>query len=439
MRRLTAFIMTMAMSLPGVALAIDIKEIVTPRGIEAWLVEDHSIPFAAIEIRFRGGASIEADDKIGVTYLMSGLLNEGAGELDAIAFQERQEELAAIYEFDAYMQAFSVSVQFLSENRDDSVELLRTALLEPRFDEEPVERVRNQVLSIIADLEKDPDEIASLERRRLQYGDHPYARTMEGTTETMSALTAEDLRDIHARSLTRDGVVVGAAGDITPEQLAEVLDRLLGDLPTEGPELPDTPEYQLEGGVTVVEFPSPQSVAQFAHEGLLREDPEFLTAYVLNEIFGGSGYSARLNDEVRIKRGLTYGVGTYLVSYSNSGIVVGQLSSANDRVAEAVDVVKSEWRRMVDDGVTEQELADAKTYLTGAYPLRFDGNGSIARILAGMQFDSLPASYVNNRNDMVNALTLEEVNTLARRLLKPDELHFVVVGQPEGLAQDGVN
>ncbi len=439
MRRFAAFITAAAMSIPGVALAIDIKEIVTPRGIEAWLVEDHSIPFAAIEIRFRGGASIEPDDKIGATYLMTGLLNEGAGELDAIAFQKRQEELAAIYEFDAYKQAFSVSVQFLSENREESVELLRTALLEPRFDEEPVERVRNQVLSVIASIEKDPDEIASLELNRLQFGDHPYSRPLEGTAETVSALTAEDLRNIHARSLTRDGVIVGAAGDITPEQLAEVLDRLLGDLPADGPELPDAPEYLLEAGVTVVEFPSPQSVALFAHEGLLREDPDFLTAYVLNEMFGGSGYSARLNDEVRIKRGLTYGVGTYLVSYTNAGILVGQLSSANDRVAEAVDVVRNEWRRVVEDGITEQELADTKTYLTGAYPLRFDGNGSIARILAGMQFDSIPASYVNDRNDMVNALTLEDINSLARRLLKPDDLHFVVVGQPDGLEQDEVN
>ena len=413
--------------------AIDVQEIVTPSGIQAWLVEDHSIPFAALEIRFSGGASIEPDDKLGAAYLMTGLFNEGAGELDAIAFQERQEELAAIFGFDAYKEIIAVSAQFLTENRDESVELLRLALVEPRFDQEPLDRVRNQVLVIIQDIEKDPGEIASEKLNHLQFGNHPYARRLEGTVETVSDLTAEDMRWIHRNTLVRDGLVVGAVGDISPEELAELLDKLLGDLPASGPDPVAAPEYQLEGGVTVIDFPSPQSVVQFAHAGLLRNDPDFLTAYVLNEIFGGSGFSAILNDEVRIKRGLTYSVRSFLASYRNAGIMVGELSTANDRVVEAVDVVRDEWRRVAENGVTEQQLADIKTYLTGAYPLRFDGNSAIAGILAGMQFDDIPASYVKERNDLVRALTLEEVNDMATRLLQPDALHFVVVGQPDGL------
>ena len=422
------------LALPTASVAaIDIQEIVTPGGIQAWLVEDHSIPFAALEIRFPNGSSIEPDDKLGSAYLMSGLFNEGAGDLDAIAFQERQEELAAIFEFDAYKETIAVSAQLLTENRDESVELLRLALVEPRFDREPLDRVRNQVLVIIQDIEKDPGEIASEKLNQLQFGDHPYARRLEGTVETVSALTAEDMRWIHRNTLTRDGLVVGAVGDITPVDLAELLDGLLGDLPATGPEPVAAPDYLLEGGITVTDFPSPQSVVQFAHAGLLRSDPEFLTAYVLNEIFGGRGFSAILNDEIRIKRGLTYSVQSFLASYRNAGIMVGELSSANDRVSEAIDVVEDEWRRVAENGVTEQQLSDIKTYLTGAYPLRFDGNSAIAGILAGMQFDDIPASYVKERNDLVRALTLEEINKMATRLLRPDELHFVVVGQPDGL------
>ena len=439
MRRLAALTLVAWIALPAAASAIDIQEIVTPKGIHAWLVEDHAIPFAAIEIRFRGGASVEPDSKVGSTYLMAGLLNEGAGDLDVIAFQERQEELAARYEFRAYMDAFSVSTQFLTENRDESIDLLRLALVEPRFDDEPFERVQAQVVSIIGDLEKDPGEIASLELDRLQFGDHPYSRRLEGTIESVSSLTQDDMHAIHEGVLTRDGIVVGAAGDITPEELASLLDRLLGDLPAEGPELPERPDYLLESGVTVIDFPSPQSLVQFGHEGMLRDDPDFLTAYVLNEIFGGRGYSARLNSEVRIERGLTYGVGTYLLTYRNVGTLVGQLNSANERVSEAVDVVSEEWRRLAEHGVTDKELSDIKTYLTGAYPLRFDGNRAIARILAGMQYDNIPASYVQERNTLVNNLTLDEINSLAKRLLKPDELHFVVVGQPDGLPEPATN
>ena len=431
---IVAWAATAFLALPTASpAAIDIQEIVTPGGIQAWLVEDHSIPFAALEIRFPNGASIEPDDKLGSAYLMSGLFNEGAGDLDAIAFQERQEELAAIFEFDAYKETIAVSAQFLTENRDESVELLRLALVEPRFDQEPLDRVRDQVLVIIQDIEKDPGEIASEKLNQLQFGDHPYARRLEGTVETVSALTAEDMRWIRRNTLTRDGLVAGAVGDISPVELAELLDGLLEDLPATGPEPVAAPEYLLEGGITVIDFPSPQSVVQFAHSGLLRSDPEFLTAYVLNEVFGGRGFSAILNDEVRVKRGLTYSVQSFLASYRNAGIMVGELSSANDRVSEAIDVVEDEWRQVAENGITEQQLSDIKTYLTGAYPLRFDGNSAIASILAGMQFDDIPASYVDERNDLVRALTLEEINEMAARLMRPDELHFVVVGQPEGL------
>ncbi|MCY3878083.1 MAG: pitrilysin family protein [Rhodobacteraceae bacterium] len=426
----------LALLLPSAVSALEIQQVESPGGIKAWLVEDHSIPFTAMEISFLGGTALEADDKIGATYLLTGMFQEGAGDLDAQTYQQREIELAASFSFEAYTESISVSLRFLTESRDESMALLRLALTEPRFDSDRLEFVRSQVLAIIADKETDPGEIGSEAVDRLTYGDHPFARPIEGTAETVAALTAEDLEAARRRALTRDGVVVAAAGDITGEDLGILLDDLLEGFPASVNEPAARPEFLLSGGTTVVEFPTPQSLILFLHEGFLRNDPDFLVAYVMNEMLGSQRFDSRLNEEVRRKRGLTYGISTYLGAHSNSGFIAGEFSTSNESVAEAIDIVKAEWAKMAGEGVSEEELERVKTYLTGAYPLRFDGNGRIAGILAAMQFDKLPASYVDNRNDMVNALTVEDINRVAARLLDPERLHFVVVGMPEGLAEE---
>jgi zinc protease len=280
---------------------------------------------------------------------------------------------------------------------------------------------------------QDPDSIVGAEFDGLVFGDHPYGSSIEGTEESVAELTQDDLIAAHKGALARDRVYVGAAGDISADELATLLDTLLADLPETGvPQAPDV-EVATEAGVTVVPFDVPQSVAIFGHEGIARDDPDFFTAYVLNEILGGGGFEARLMEEVREKRGLTYGVYSYLVPKDHAALYLGRVSSANDRIAEAISVIRDEWTKMADNGVTAEELDSAKTYLTGAYPLRFDGNGRIANILVGMQMDDLPTEYVTTRNAKIEAITLEDIKRVAARILKPEALRFVVVGQPEGL------
>jgi zinc protease len=420
------------LALPAHA-AVEIQEVTSPGGIKAWLVEERSIPFAAIEIRFRGGTSLDEPGKEGAANLMMGLLEEGAGDMDAQGFAEARESLAASFEFDASQDAVSVSARFLTENRDAAVALLREALIAPRFDEDAVERVRAQVIAGLRSDATDPNEIASRTFDALAYGAHPYARPSEGTIESVTALTRDDIVAAHAHTMARDRIYVGAVGDIGPEELGLLLDALLGDLPAEGAPLPGEAEFLLPGGVSVVPFDTPQSVALFGHSGIPRDDPDFFAAFVANEIFGGSGFQSRLMEEVRVKRGLTYGIGAYLVNNDRSDLVLGQVASANDKMAETLDVVRAEWARISEEGVTEAELDSAKTYLTGAYPLRFDGNGTIARILVGMQMDGLPVDYIETRNDKVNAVTLADIQRVVKRIYRPEDLHVVVVGQPAGV------
>ena len=427
----TAALLSLAAALP--ARAIDIQQVTSPGGIPAWLVEDHSIPFVALNIAFRGGASVDAPGKRGAVNLMTALLEEGAGERDATAYAEALESLGATTSFDAGDDAVTVSLRALTENRDEAADLLHDALTTPRFDADAVERVRAQVQSVIRSEATDPQSIAAKEMARRAWGDHPYGSSLNGTAESVAALTADDLRAAKDRVLARDRVIVSAAGDIDAAALGALIDRILGDLPAQATApLPPPAQLKLTGETTVIDWDSPQTVVSFAQAGLPMSDPDYFAAFVLDHILGGGGFSSRLMDEIREKRGLTYGVGTGLANKVLGETWQGGMATANDKTAEAVALVR-EVVGNIREGVTDKELADAKTYLTGEYPLRFDGNGKIAGIFTGMQLMGMPRDYVNTRNGMIEKVTAADVKRVADRLLDPAKLEFVLVGRPVGL------
>lgn len=412
---------------------IAIQEVTSPGGITAWLVEEHSLPFTALEIRFRGGASLEAPGKRGAINLMTGLLEEGAGALDARAFAEAREALAASFRFDAGDDSIAISAQFLSENRATAIGLLQSALNEPLFDAESIERVRAQVLSHLRSRKTDPDALAGSRFDALAFGEHPYGQYYSGSIDSVTALTRGDIQQAYRRSIVRDRIHVGVVGDITAAELGEMLDTLFAELPQTGASDAGPAGFALAGGVTIVDFDTPQSVAIFGHEGIRRDDPDFFAAFVINQIMGGGNFNSRLMDELRERRGLTYGVRSYLIPMFLGESLMGFFSSSNERMAEGVELVRAEWARMASEGITKEELRAAQTYLTGAYPLRFDGNGPIARIMVSMQMIDLPIDYIATRNDQINAVTLEDANRVAARIFRPDDLHFVIVGQPDGI------
>lgn len=413
---------------------VPIQKVTSPNGLQAWLVEDHTIPFMALQIRFGGGTSLDAVGKRGAVNLMTALIEEGAGDLDAIGFATARDDLAASFRFSSNLDSVSVAAQFLTENRDQAVQLLRDALNAPRFDQDAIDRVRAQVIAGIEANAKDPSEIAAQLEAARNFGDHPYGTDQSGTLDSVKALDRSDILAAHAGVLALDRVTIAAAGGITPQQLGVMLDQILGQLPQTGAPLPNTAQLNETGGITVQDFPGPQSVVIFGHGGLRVDDPDFMTASLVNEIFGGSRFTARLMREVRDKRGLTYGIGTNLASLKYGALLAGQFQASNEKVAEAIAVVRDEWAKMGAGDITEAELEAAKTYMIGAYPLRFDGNGTIASILVGMQVNGFAIDYPKTRNDQVRAITSDQANRVAKRLFKPENLHFTVVGQPVGVS-----
>ncbi|MFQ5785133.1 MAG: M16 family metallopeptidase [Alphaproteobacteria bacterium] len=416
------------------AAATEVTRVVSPGGIEAWLVEAHAIPILSVDIAFRGGAALDPEGKEGLGNMVSGLLDEGAGTLDSQAFQAQLEDLAIDLRFDAGMDTFSGHLKTLTRNRDTAFELLRLALTEPRFDDEPVARIRRQILVNLSRRAMDPDYIVRRTWYKTAFPDHPYGRPADGTEESVAAITVDDLRAYVRAEIARDRMVVGVVGDITPERLATLLDETFGGLPERGAELA-TPhaEPAAPGRLIVVERDFPQSVVVFGQRGIARKDPDYYAAYVMNHILGSGGFTSRLTKEVREKRGLAYGVYTYLQPLDHAELMIGRVATQNGRVAESIDIIRREIARLRDEGASADELADAKTYLTGSFALRLDTNDKIAGLLVGIQLEDLGIDYIDRRNDYIEAVTRDDVNRLARTLLKPEDLEIVVVGKPAGL------
>lgn len=416
------------------AWAVDVKRVVSPGGIEAWLVEDHSVPLVSIDFSFRSGAARDPADKTGLSRLAASVIDEAAGPYAHLEFAERLQDLGVGLSFAAGLDTIGGTFRALTVNRDASVELLRMVLTQPRFDQGDVDRVRRQILSALAREAEEPNAIAGRAWNRAAFPDHPYGRGSRGTPASISALTPAELKAWTIERLTRATLVVGVAGDITPDALGKLLDRAFGDLP-KGEKLAPLPIAvpAAPGELMMVEKTIPQSVVLFGHQAIRQDDPDLFAADLVNYVLGGGGFTSRLTDELREKRGLVYGVRSSLSLYDRAGLILGGFSIQNGKVVEGLDLVRKIWTEMAENGPTADELANAKTYVNGSFPLRLDSTSAVAGYLLALQLDGRPIDYIDRRAGLFNAVTLEDAKRVAGRLLDPKQLTIVVVGKPEGL------
>jgi zinc protease len=411
----------------------EVEHVVSEGGIEAYLINEPSIPFLSLSLYFKGGTALDPDGKEGLAYMVSGLLDEGAGDLESQAFRTELEDKAIRLSFDASRDAFTGELKTLTEHRERAFELLGLAVTQPRFDAEPVERIRSQIQADLRRRSEDPEYVASLSWFEAAFPGHRYGRPIQGTIESVAGIEEADLRGFLERRLARDNLVIGVAGDVTAEELGPLLDQAFGDLPAKSAPI-DIAEIIPKGGETVVVRKElPQSQVMFGEKGLKRSDPDFYAAYVANHILGGGGFTARLTEEVREKRGLAYAVYSYLYPADFAPLWLGGAGTDSARVTETLELIRKEVARMASGEVSQAELDDAKTYLTGSFPLRLTSNDRIASMLVSMQVDGLGIDYLDRRNDYVEAVTLEDLRRAARRLYDPEQLLVVVVGNPRGL------
>lgn len=420
-------------AVPAGHTASRVERVVSPGGIEAYLIPEPSIPFLSLALHFRGGSALDPAGKEGLAYMVSGLLDEGAGQLDSQAFRTELEDRAIRLSFDASRDAFTGQLKTLSEHRERAFELLRLALTEPRFDAEPVERIRYQIQADLRRRAEDPDYVVSRTWFETAFPEHAYGKPVQGTLESLANITTDDLHQFVGERLAKDNLVVGVAGDVTAAELGPLLDRAFGDLPATSTPIDLARAEPATDGMIIVRKDVPQSRVLFGQKGLARADPDFYAAYVANHILGGGGFGSRLTEEVREKRGLAYSVYSYLYPMDYAPLWIGGLGTANAMVNESIRLVRAEVARMAAGEIDAQALADAKTYLTGSFPLRLTSNDQIASMLVSMQVDDLGIDYLERRNEYIEAVTLADVRRVAERLYDPEKLLTVVVGSPTGL------
>nr|WP_309299322.1 pitrilysin family protein [Ancylobacter defluvii] len=431
-------LVSLAPTSPAQSQTTRIQKVVSPGGIEAWLVHDTTLPLVAMEIAFVGGGAQDPAGKPGVASLAASLLDEGAGDLDARAFQDAMAEKAIEVHFDASRDMVGGSLRTLSENVEPAFELMRLAVTAPRFDDEAVERIRQGQLANLRRRANDPSTQASLAWSARAFPNHPYGRPLSGTLESVPAITRGDLAGFAKRTLARDNLKIAVVGDITPEALGPALDKMFGALPAKA-ELTPVPDVvpQGLGAVEVKTLDVPQTSMVFGGIGLKRNDPDFIPAFVLNHMLGGSAFSSRLFREVREKRGLAYSVYSHLAPLDHAGLILGGTATKNERAGETVDLIRAEYMKLLTDGPSEEELADAKSYLIGSFALRFDSSAKVASQLLQIQIDDLGIDYIDRRNELVAAVSLDDIKRVAGRFRENPALLFSLVGKPEGLAAAG--
>jgi zinc protease len=429
MRFIAPFLAVLLLFAAAPAHAVKVQRVTSPGGIEAWLVEDHTVPVVSIELSFRAGAALDPVGKEGLSRLAAALLDEAAGDLPNQAFQAKLEDLVTQLSFNATLDAVSGSLKTLKQNLAPSTDLLRLAVTAPRFDAEDIERMRSKLQITLAREAEDPHAMAQRAWFRAGFPDHPYGRGSRGTVAGMAAVTAADLKAWAREHLTRDVLVIGVAGDVDAKELAPLLDQVFGALPASAPRPTVTDVVPADpGALMVIERPLPQSIVLMAKPGLKRSDPDFYAAYVLNHILGGGGFTSRLVEEVREKRGLAYSVSSGLSNYEHVALLQIQTATKAASVAEALQLIRAESTRFADNGPTADELANAKLYLTGSFPLQLDSTGRLAGILVQIQIDKLGIDYLDRRNALIEGVTLDQAQRVAKRLFDPTSVSTVVVG-----------
>jgi zinc protease len=431
-----AFLALTAFSAAPSQAAARIQRFVSPGGIEAWFVQDATVPLIAMEYAFGGGATQDPPGKSGVGNMVANLLDEGSGDLDSKSYHERLDRRAIELSFSSTRDTFRGSLRMLKDNKGEAFELLRTALTSPHFDPADVERIRAQVLSGLRRDSTNPSSLANRKFLEIAFGDHPYGRQATGTLESVPKIETADLKDYVHRVIAKDTLRIAVVGDVDPETLGKLLDQTFGGLPAKADltAVPDVvaakPPHR-----AFIPLDVPQTVVTFGGPGLLRHDPDFMAGYVVNHILGGGGLSSRLYREVREKRGLAYSVYESLLWMEHSALFVGNTGTRADRAGETVEAIENEVRRMAQEGPTQKELDEAKSYLKGSQMLALDTSSKLAQALLQYQLDKLPIDYIEKRNAIIDAVTLDDAKRVAQRLWGQGLLTVIVGRSPQAAAQ----
>lgn len=418
------------------AKSLDVQEVVSPGGIKALLVQDEKLPLIAMQFSFRGGVEQDPAEKQGLASMAVALLTEGAGNYDSLAFQQRLADNAISLGFGAGRDQLSGSMKTLAENKAEAFKLLHLALTEPKLDADAIQRVRSQQLTQIQFQLGDPSWQARYALLSNIFPNHPYSQRGLGTAATVQAITRDDIVAFIQDHLAQDNLIIGVAGKITPAELARVLDDVFGGLPKQA-KLKPVPDVTWPEPTSIrVDRAGTQTELLFTMPSLKRDDPDWYAASIVNYILGGGGFASRLMGAVRDKAGLTYGISTTLNPMEHAAMLMGSVTTENDKIGKAWKLIEDTWLELYETEPTEKDIAAAKAYLAGELPLRLTSTTAIAGYLVGLQQDGLPADYLDLHADFYNKVTKADISRVTQRWFNPDGIFVSAIGQPADFDAD---
>ncbi len=411
-----------------VSASVIVHEVKTDIGINAYLVENKTNPIISVRINFATGNVNDGINKQGLSDLYAMLLSTGAGENDSEEFQEKLYGNSISLGFSAYTEDFKISLKTLKENYKTAFMLLRDSLEAPHLENKDIENFKKQIITSIKIKQEQPkNEIFSLFKKEI-FGNHPLGFGDEDVLRDIGSITKKDLKNYKKR-FAKDNIIIGVSGDITPQELKQIIEETFAFLPAVAmQEKPVVPEFIKNSETVVVKRDSRQSAVMFGVPWVMREDKDFFTSYLLNYIFGGAGLNSVLMQDLREKQGLTYGISSFVSEYDKISVLMGYGVSSPDKALPLIDRVKNVVANLM---INQKQLDDAKSYLIGAFPLTFASAMATAELLVVIQKYNLGLDYINKRNEYINAVTLENINELAKKYLSVNNINFIMIGEIE--------
>lgn len=420
------------LDLTTAALAADISpaRFTTPNGMTVLVLEQRFLPIVEIHALVKVGSAQDPPEKAGLSNLVASLLDEGTATRTSKQLAEQIDFVGGSLEAHAGEDFSTATVRILEKNIDLGFTLLADILQHPIFPKQEFERVRAQILGEISSDNDDPGHVAMKAFNQLVFQNHPYRWPVNGTEETLRKITLADVQNFYAKEYLPNQVILTIVGDVTVEQATELVQTHFGSwkkVPAQ-PRPVKKPAAIDKKVAKLIEKDLTQSTIVVGHLGISRTNPDFYAVTVMNHILGAGGFSSRLMDSIRDKQGLAYGITSHYDTHAMPGSFWINLQTRTETTNQAINSVLSEMKAIREAPVTDQELAEAKAFLMGSFPLRLDSTAKMAQVLAQVEFYGLGLDYFSQYTTWIERVTKEDVQRVAQQYIDPQHYALVVVG-----------
>lgn len=409
---------------------VEVQQIESPKlKIKAWLVEDYSNPLINVSLEFRrSGIAYDDESRVGESILLADMLLAGAGKYDIKAFQGELERKAIDLSFVSLQDGFYGDLRFVAKDRNKAAELFNLAMTKPRFAPKQLEFFRNAAITSYYRRKEDAASYLAVAAEHELYGQHPLGRNVYGNPQALSAVKPEHLRAYLKKHLVTDNLIVGISGSISADEAGELLDKMFAGVPQKNT-VPELPEVQVSFSDTSVAFVAAtrQQIGRLYAAAPARLSSEFYSVTMALEQLFGSSLDSRIHKEAREKAGLTYGAYAGIQFNDRLNYITGQFSATPDKFPQLLQIVRNEWLRLGQDGMTEKELDIVKKRLIASDVLRYTDGLTLARMLLMMQEFDLGADFLQKNSEYIRNVNLEEVNTAAKKYFTKDNLRFFIL------------